>query len=158
MACGPPFDRLTTVLPGRVLFPRNWRPDFSLCCTVHNVIAMTELICVDPDSPPVPFTDAARGEESWVVNARFAYIDALIEQARNALIVGADVRWVSSAADAFSRQLTDRSAAVEALQTSVDQIRVKFAALEQIAADAARVQAMMSAHGGYQPLSQGWHG
>ncbi len=117
---------------------------------------MNELICVDPESPRVPLVEAARGEESWVVDARFAYIGLLMNQARDALRGGSHVRWVSSAADAFSEQLTAQNAALEALQSSVDEARTKFAALQQTAAEAARVEILMSAQVGYQPTSQGW--
>ncbi len=92
------------------------------------------------------------------MNARLAYIDNLLAQARDLLVASSDVRWASSAADAYAAQLTGLNMTVEAVQTAADDTRVKFATLTQAVAYAAQMQVLMSAQVGYQPVTQGWHG
>lgn len=106
----------------------------------------------------MPFGEAARGDEERVVNVRLSYIDNLLDQARESLSAGANARWISSAADAFTTQLNSMSGAVETLQTAVDGTRGKFATLQQTAAEATQLHMALSAQVGFQPVPQGWHG
>lgn len=128
-----------------------------LSAAAPNVGSMNEF-SVDPESPPIPFGPPAPGDEEREVNIRLSYIQNLLDQAHEALAASSDVRWVSTAADAFAEQLNVLTGTADTIQTAVDDTRTKLAALQLSIADAAQMQINLSAQVGNQPVPQVWNG
>lgn len=93
-----------------------------------------------------------------MINTRLSYIQNLLDQAHEALAASSNVRWVSSAADAFSEQLNVLTGTADSIQTAIDDTRAKLATLQLSLSDAAQMHMSLSAQIGHQPVPQGWHG